>query len=184
MPRIARRINVAPPVTPTGIAKEEAVSASSEADSVAVPSGVRSNLSISPVSGLVKKITSSSVLSQMKPKTERAPSPAGLSESEDSEGGDMKSKEKWRKHGDAESRFTTINQKTAPLLCSGKKSRVGKDEGGDGVRRQGRSGRAVIAVRENSVGPQVEKGESGSTNVKQLKIARPGLEKPEKNTDV
>ena len=184
MARIARRINVAPPVAPTGVGKEEGMSVAAECDSIATPTGVRSNLSISPGSGFVKKVTCASALSQMKSKPDRAPSPAGLSESEDSEGGDVKSKEKWKKHGDAEARFAAINQKMAPLFSTGKKSRVSKEESGDGIRRQGRSGRTVIAVRESSTVTQVEKGDVAAANAKQLRNAKPGTEKPEKNSDV
>ena len=121
----------------------------------------------------------------MKAKLERVHSPAGLSESEDSEGGDAKSKEKWKKHGDAEARFGGVNQRIAPLFSPGKKSRVGsKEEGGDGIRRQGRSGRGMIAVRESStIPPHVEKGDVAA-NAKQMRSARPGTEKPEKPADV
>jgi hypothetical protein len=179
---------VASPVGPSGLGRDEAVNTvegESTRDSTATPSGSRSNLNIVPSSSVLKKVPSTTTLSQIKSKLERVPSPAGLSESDDSEGGDAKTKEKWKKHGDAEVRFGGVNQKITPLFSPGKKSRVGsKEEGGDGIRRQGRSGRGMIAVRENSTIPShIEKGDVAA-NAKQMKNARPGTEKPDKPTDV
>eukprot|EP00250_Pteridium_aquilinum_P001186 c11393_g1_i1 orf=342-4457(-) len=187
MSRVARRMNIAPPVGPTGGVRDEAIP-SAEGGPVrepsVMPTGVRSNPSTSPVAGLVKRVASTAALSQIKSKPERVASPAGLSESEDSEGADVKLKEKWKKHADSEGRFAPVNQKMAPLFSPGKKSRVGpKEEGGDGIRRQGRSGRALIAVRESSNVTLIEKGDA-SANAKQLRSARPGVDKMEKPVDV
>lgn len=188
MSRVARRMNVAPPVGPPGVIRDEAIP-SVEGGPVrepnVAPTGVRSTPSTSPVAGLVKRVTSTAALSQIKSKPERVASPVGLSESEDSEGADVKSKEKWKKHADSEGRFAAVNQKMAPLFSPGKKSRVGpKEEGGDGIRRQGRSGgRALIAVRESSNVTLIEKGDP-SANAKQLRSARPGVDKMDKPAEV
>ncbi|KAI5076464.1 hypothetical protein GOP47_0008529 [Adiantum capillus-veneris] len=185
MSRVARRMIIAPPMGPPGPggARDEGIPNMEVAPvREPTPTGVRSNPSTSPVAGLVKRVASTAALSQIKSKLDRVASPAGISESDDSEGADIKSKEKWKKHADSEGRFAPVNQKMAPL--SGKKSRVvPKEEGGDGMRRQGRSGRAIIAVRESSNVTLIEKGDP-SANAKQLRSARPGTDKMEKPVDV
>lgn len=187
MSRVARRMTKAPPMGPPGAggARDESIS-NVEVGPVRepTPTGARSNPSTSPVAGLVKRVASTAALSQIKSKPDRVASPAGISESDDSEGADIKAKEKWKKHVDSEGRFAPVNQKMAPLFSPGKKSRVGpKEEGGDGMRRQGRSGRALIAVRDSANVTHIEKGDP-SANAKQLRSARPGTDKMEKPVEV
>ncbi|KAH7442035.1 hypothetical protein KP509_03G067900 [Ceratopteris richardii] len=177
MSRVARRMNLAPPMGPpgTGAVRDESVSNIESASArESTPANTR----------FVKRVANTTALSHVKLKSDKVASPAAISESEDSEGADAKSKEKWKKHADSEGRFAPVNQKMAPIFSTGKKSRVGvKEEGGDGLRRQGRSGRAMIAVRDNSNTTLIEKGDP-SANAKQLRSARPGVDKMEKSIDV
>ncbi|MCO5572726.1 hypothetical protein L7F22_026485 [Adiantum nelumboides] len=185
MSRVARRM--IPPMGPPGAAgaRDENIPNMEVAPvREPTPSGVRSTPSTSPVAGLVKRVASTAALSQIKSKPDRIASPAGISESDDSEGPDMKFKDKWKKHADSEGRFAPVNQKMAPLTSQGKKSRVvPKEEGGENPRRLGRSGRAIIAVRDSSNVILIEKGDP-SANAKQLRSARPGADKMEKPHDV
>ncbi|KAH7283596.1 hypothetical protein KP509_34G015100 [Ceratopteris richardii] len=182
--RVARRMNLVGP-TGTGGIRDETVTKSEPAitheSANACP---RSTPSSSPITNLVKRGNNNAVISQIKTKNNRLPSAGGESESEDSEGTDMNSKEKWKKQADPEGRLAPINQKMAPLFLQGKKSRVGtRDEGAEGIRRQGRSGRVMIAVRESLDMTPIEKGDL-CANAVQLRSARPGTDKMDKSIDV
>lgn len=171
MARIARRI-----------IRDEAVSTGegNSAHDGSATVGARSNSSMPVSAGFDRRIGQHVSLSQNKLKAERVTSSIGLSESDDSEGGCVKFKEKGQKHGDSECKFAPVNQNMGPLVVTEKKS---KEEIGDGVRRQGRSGRGLIAGRESCVVHQVETADA-SANAKQLRSARPGIEKLEKSLDI
>ncbi|XP_022147622.1 uncharacterized protein LOC111016503 isoform X2 [Momordica charantia] len=104
-------------------------------------------------------------------------SSAALSESEESGAAEIKSREKTRKSDDLDDKSEQGVQKVSTLVLSNRKSKLVDEDIGDGVRRQGRTGRAFTSTR--SLMPMtVEKVDTVGT-AKQLRSARLGFDKVE-----
>ncbi|XP_057766538.1 uncharacterized protein LOC130986986 isoform X2 [Salvia miltiorrhiza] len=106
-------------------------------------------------------------------------SPAALSESEGSGAAEIKSRDKNKKCDELDEKSVQNVQKISALLLPPKKNKaVNADDHGDGVRRQGRTGRGFTSSR--SLLPlSVEKlGNVGTT--KQIRSSRLGLDKTER----
>ncbi|KAI3916753.1 hypothetical protein MKX01_004040 [Papaver californicum] len=114
---------------------------------------------------------------QQKVKLEIAPSPARLSKSEESEAGE-KPKEKGIDNDEIDDKAVSALQKVGPLVTPTKKNKMLiNEEIGDGVRRQGRSGRGSSLSRA-SAPPLREKLENQALS-KPLQNSRPGSDKNE-----
>ncbi|KAK9284066.1 hypothetical protein L1049_012326 [Liquidambar formosana] len=112
---------------------------------------------------------------QLKMKLEIVSSPARLSESEESGAGENRLKEKGVGGGEMEERSVNGGQIVGPSALLTKKKILIKEENGDGVRRQGRSGRASPFSRA-SISPMREKLENPAPT-KPLRNIRPGSDK-------
>ncbi|XP_031282756.1 uncharacterized protein LOC116141386 [Pistacia vera] len=115
---------------------------------------------------------------QYKVKQEIVSSPARLSESEESGAGENREgrlKEKGIGSSEVEERTTSVHSGGPSLLLTKKNKALNKEEIGDGVRRQGRSGRGSSYSRA-SISPLREKLENSSSS-KPLKSSRPGSDK-------
>lgn len=116
---------------------------------------------------------------QFKVKQEMVSSPARISEAEESgacENREIRSKEKGFASAEIEGRGSNAFQNTVPLALNTKKGKViVKEEAGDGVRRQGRSGRGS-SFPKVSISPVKAKLED-SASAKPAKIARLGSER-------
>ncbi|KAF9676557.1 hypothetical protein SADUNF_Sadunf08G0014400 [Salix dunnii] len=107
---------------------------------------------------------------QIRVKHENVPSPSRLSESEESAAGENhEGKPKDKRTGSSGVEERSLNQNAVPSLLLTKKNKTpSREDNGDGVRRQGRTGR----------------GPSSRTNISQMKekLENPALTKPLKNT--
>ncbi|XP_044461727.1 uncharacterized protein LOC123193031 isoform X2 [Mangifera indica] len=115
---------------------------------------------------------------QYKVKQEMVSSPARLSESEESGAGENRVgrlKERGVGSGEVEERTTSVHSGGPSLLLTKKNKALNNEEIGDGVRRQGRSGRSSSYSRSN-ISPLREKLENSSSS-KLLKSSRPGSDK-------
>lgn len=111
-----------------------------------------------------------------KVKLENVSSPSRLSESEESGAGENRSKEKGMGSCETEEKSVNGIQNVGPSVLLAKKNKILiKEEIGDGVRRQGRSGRG-LAFSRASMSPVREKFEN-PTSTKPLRSARPGSDK-------
>ena len=111
-----------------------------------------------------------------KMKLENVSSPARLSESEESGAGENRSKEKGMSNCEAEERSVNGIQNAGSSVLIAKKNKILiKEDIGDGVRRQGRSGRGSAFSRA-CISPMREKFENPTTT-KPLRSARPGSDK-------
>ncbi|KAL5572427.1 hypothetical protein UlMin_022024 [Ulmus minor] len=125
--------------------------------------------------GIAKRLSGSSP-QQVKLKAEPLSS-AALSESEESGVAETKSKDKGKKSDDMDEKVGQNVQKVSTLILSSQKNKpVAGDDLGDGVRRQGRTGRVFTSAR--SLMPMTEKL-GGVGTAKQLRSARPGFDKTE-----
>ncbi|CAJ1975779.1 unnamed protein product [Sphenostylis stenocarpa] len=103
---------------------------------------------------------------------------AVLSESEESGVAEIKPKEKGRKPEEIDQKAGQNIQKVSNLVLSSRKNKiVSGEEHGDGVRRQGRTGRNVPAARSPTPMASEKLGNIGT--VKQLRSSRLGHEKSE-----
>lgn len=109
---------------------------------------------------------------QQKAKPEHAQSPHRLSESEESVGGESGLKDKGKGNSDADA---NDGQNVGPLALGMKIKPVINEENGEGVRRQGRSGRGPLIARASS-SLAGEKLDNAATP-KPLRSNRPGCEK-------
>lgn len=127
--------------------------------------------------GYAKRMTGSSP-QQVKLKVDPLSS-AALSESEESGAAEIKSRDKAKKSDDVDEKPGQNVQKVSPLVLSSRKNKLATGEDpGDGVRRQGRTGRGFTSTR--SLMPMtVEKIGSVGT-AKQLRSARLGFDKTER----
>ncbi|KAL3701802.1 hypothetical protein R1sor_019824 [Riccia sorocarpa] len=186
MARIARRVNHMPGAVAardeqTATVNDSPVNRDNGGPSV----GARPSTGMASGSGVARRVSVSTTHAHPQTKskvTERVTASVGLSESDESEDEAEKVKEKPKKQGDWEQKPTPLNsQKLGSSAAPAKKARVAsKEEGaGDGVRRQGRSGRGAVGPRTNVVSPVVEKVEA-SGNAKQLRSVRVGPEKHER----
>ncbi|XP_008784017.1 uncharacterized protein LOC103703090 isoform X3 [Phoenix dactylifera] len=121
-------------------------------------------------------ISHNTLQSNLKP--DNLPSPAGLSESEESGAIGNKLKEKGIDNGELEDGPLNTVHKTMAVVLPTKKNKVpSKEEIGDGVRRQGRSGRGSMQAKA-CLTLMKEKSEHIDT-AKPLKSGRPGSDKSE-----
>ncbi|GMI81313.1 SAGA complex subunit 2A [Hibiscus trionum] len=127
-------------------------------------------------SGFARRLSSSSTR-QVKLKGDALSSTA-LSESEESGAAESKSKEKVKMSGEIDEKAGQSVQKVSNLaIPSRKRKLMAGEDNGDGVRRQGRTGRGIISSR-SPVPMTIEKfGNVGTA--KQLRSARLGLDKAE-----
>ncbi|XP_021730540.1 uncharacterized protein LOC110697476 [Chenopodium quinoa] len=122
----------------------------------------------------VRNIMSSS--QQLKAKLDNASSPARLSEGEETSAVDNRLKDKELGGSELDDKSSNSHQHASPSGLFTKKSKLlVKDEIGDGVRRQGRSGRGS-SVPKGSMSPLREKLDN-PTMGKPVRSARPGSEK-------
>jgi len=104
---------------------------------------------------------------------------AALSESEESGVAEMKPKEKGRKSAEIDQKPGQNVQKVSNFILPSRKSKlVSAEEHGDGVRRQGRTGRNFPVARSPTPMTSEKLGNVGT--VKQLRSSRLGLEKSER----
>ncbi|KAJ0973415.1 hypothetical protein J5N97_021374 [Dioscorea zingiberensis] len=115
---------------------------------------------------------------QIKLKFENVPSPAGFSESEESGAVDNRSKEKEIENGETEDVGMSSGHRVATLVLPTKKNKLSlKEESGDGIRRQGRSGRSSMQSKAG-LPLMKEKLEIGETN-KPIRSGRPCSDRSE-----
>ncbi|TKY72826.1 hypothetical protein E2542_SST01571 [Spatholobus suberectus] len=104
--------------------------------------------------------------------------PAALSESEESGVAEIKPKEKGRKPEEIDQKVGQNVQKVSNMALPTRKNKlVSGEEHGDGVRRQGRTGRNFPAARSQMPMTSAKLGNIGT--VKQLRSSRVGFEKSE-----
>lgn len=126
---------------------------------------------------LARGVASSGQL--IKVKFENIASPAGFSESEESGAMDNKSKDKEIEIGDTEDGGMSSGHRVSTLILPTKKNKLSlKEESGDGIRRQGRSGRSSMQSKAG-LPLMKEKLEIGETN-KPLRSGRPGSDRSER----
>ncbi|XP_039132939.1 uncharacterized protein LOC120269999 isoform X2 [Dioscorea cayenensis subsp. rotundata] len=126
---------------------------------------------------LARGVASSGQL--IKVKFENIASPAGFSESEESGAMDNKSKDKEIENGDTEDGGMSSGHRVSTLILPTKKNKLSlKEESGDGIRRQGRSGRSSMQSKAG-LPLMKEKLEIGETN-KPLRSGRPGSDRSER----
>ncbi|KAL2943109.1 Guanine nucleotide-binding protein-like alpha-11 subunit [Bienertia sinuspersici] len=121
----------------------------------------------------VRNIMSSS--QQLKAKLDNAPSPARLSESEENSAADNRLKDKEVGGSEMDDKSLNSHQHIGPGVFPKKNKLLVKGEIGDGVRRQGRSGRGSLLPK-GGISPFREKLENSSM-AKPVRNARPGSEK-------
>ncbi|MBA0568096.1 hypothetical protein Golob_005612 [Gossypium lobatum] len=127
-------------------------------------------------SGFARRFSSSSP-QQIKLKGD-ALSSATLSESEESGAAEIKSKEKVKKSDEIDEKSGQNVQKVSTLILSSRKNKLMTGEDiGDGVRRQGRTGRGITSTR--SLMPMTVEKFGNVRTAKQLRSARLGLDKTE-----
>ncbi|KAK8509097.1 hypothetical protein V6N13_062149 [Hibiscus sabdariffa] len=127
-------------------------------------------------SGFARRFSSSSP-QQIKLKGE-ALSSATLSESEESGAAEIKSKEKVKRSDEIDEKAGQNVQKVSTLVLPSRKNKVMTGEDiGDGVRRQGRTGRGITSTR--SLMPMTVEKFGNVRTAKQLRSARLGLDKTE-----
>uniref|UniRef100_A0A1D1Z2K0 Chlorophyllase-1, chloroplastic n=1 Tax=Anthurium amnicola TaxID=1678845 RepID=A0A1D1Z2K0_9ARAE len=109
---------------------------------------------------------------QLKLKLENVLSPVGVSESEESGAAENKSKEKGLDSAEIEDGAVNAVQKVASFVPPSKKNKLSsREEIGDGVRRQGRSGRGSTQPK---AGVSLSKEKSGNVDTaKPLRTGRP-----------
>ncbi|XP_038707466.1 uncharacterized protein LOC120002747 isoform X2 [Tripterygium wilfordii] len=154
-----RRLNLVSPVS-SNVESQFQGFPSSEFSSRTSPVGIGGSLLASTMDNNSLKI---------KVEIENVSSPFGLSESEESVAGESKAKEKGN---DSREVALTNTQKVGAYMLSGKKNKV-PNEIGDGVRRQGRSGRGLSSP---SIQLEREKLENLPTT-NPLQIMRPTSDK-------
>ncbi|CAM8949070.1 unnamed protein product [Rhodiola kirilowii] len=160
-----RRANLISPVS-----NHEDMQTSSEGCSP--ETGGMINSSATNVSPRMKGVSNG--LKQMKVKHEIVSSPGLFSESEESGAGDSKIEEKGKTDANSDGSLFNGGRHTGSSSPPMKKNKLHlKDDNGDGVRRQGRSGRGSQTVT-SSASPVNERLESAA---KPVRIARPGYDK-------
>lgn len=176
----ARRVNVMPPVSISVPAKEEAngveeVGAGLREGiaSVATPSSRPSLGGAGGGGSLAKRGVGQGV---PPPKAERSMVSVGPVESEEymEEGQKMKGRRKKQEDEDGEQRVPGASERSGSVVVATSRGVVlgaGEESGGgDGVRRQGRTGRGPVTARVAAVSSALEKAEGATTNVKPTRI--------------
>jgi len=132
-----------------------------------IPSGMNGSLPVRNMSGSSQ---------QLKVKLENAQSPARLSECEENSAGESRLKDKTPGGSEADERSMNGHHHVSPSSFLTKKSKLAvKEDIGDGVRRQGRTGRGSSFSR-NSMSPMREKLDNPAIG-KPVRSTRPGSEK-------
>lgn len=163
-----RRANLISPVS-----NQDEVEVPAEACS---PSDFGARLTPGVTSGSIFSKAASNLTQNLKVKAESVLSPARLSESEESGAGESKLKEKGGVTCEGEEKTVNTVQSNGMSTSHTKKNKfLVKEETGDGVRRQGRSGRGSAFSR-SSISPTREKFENQVT-AKPLRNSRPASEK-------
>ncbi|XP_070031362.1 uncharacterized protein [Nicotiana tomentosiformis] len=163
-----RRANLISPVS-----NQDEVEVPSEACS---PSDFGARLTPGVTSGSILSKAANNVTQNLKVKAESVLSPARLSESEESGAGENRLKEKGGSTCEGEEKIVNTVQSNGISTSHMKKNKfLVKEEIGDGVRRQGRSGRGSAFSR-SSISPTREKFENQVT-AKPLRNSRPASEK-------
>ncbi|XP_060184209.1 uncharacterized protein LOC132613929 isoform X1 [Lycium barbarum] len=163
-----RRANLISPVS-----NQDEVEVPSEACS---PSDFGARLTPGVTSGSILTKAVSNVTQNLKVKAESVLSPARLSESEESGAGESRLKEKGGGTCEGEEKTVNTVQSNGMSTSHMKKNKfLVKEETGDGVRRQGRSGRGSVFSR-SSISPTREKFENQVT-AKPLRNSRAASEK-------
>ncbi|KAL0403554.1 UNVERIFIED_CONTAM: hypothetical protein Sradi_1996200 [Sesamum radiatum] len=140
------------------------------------PSDFSSRLSTGGTNASLPTKSSASGNQNTKLKPENVPSPARFSESEESGAGEIRIKEKGLDRGDVEEKDGNAAQNVGTSTVPMKKNKIMvKEEIGEGVRRQGRSGR-VSPFSRTSISPTREKMDN-LMPAKPLRNARPGSDK-------
>ncbi|XP_011102063.1 uncharacterized protein LOC105180111 isoform X2 [Sesamum indicum] len=140
------------------------------------PSDFSSRLSAGGTSASLPTKSSASANQNTKLKPENVPSPARFSESEESGAGEIRIKEKGLDRADVEEKDGNAVQNVGTTTVPMKKNKIMvKEEIGEGVRRQGRSGR-VSPFSRTSISPTREKMDN-LMPTKPLRNARPGSDK-------
>ncbi|KAL1805221.1 hypothetical protein ACET3Z_028289 [Daucus carota] len=117
---------------------------------------------------------------QVRIKGDQYPSTA-LSESEESGAAEVKSKDKAKNSDEADNKSGKNVQKTATLVVPPRKNKMATgDDIGDGIRRQGRTGRGFSSTRSLVPVTMEKHGNIGTT--KQLRSAKFGFDKTESKT--
>ncbi|KAH0745509.1 hypothetical protein KY285_007166 [Solanum tuberosum] len=163
-----RRANLISPVS-----NQDEVEVPSEACS---PSDFGARLTPGVTSGSILSKAASNLTQNLKVKADSVLSPTRLSESEESGAGESRLKEKGGVTCEGEEKTVNTVQSNGVSTSHMKKNKfLVKGETGDGVRRQGRSGRGSAFSR-SSISPTREKFENQVT-VKPLRNSRPASEK-------
>lgn len=127
--------------------------------------------------GLIKRLSSNSP-QQVKSKGDHF-STAALSESEESGVAEFKSRDKGEKAEELDEKVSQNVQKVSTLVVPQRKNKpVSGDDLGDGVRRQGRTGRGFTSSR--SLMPMTVEKIGNVGTAKQLRSTRLGLDKSER----
>ncbi|CAK9177122.1 unnamed protein product [Ilex paraguariensis] len=165
MSRIARRTNFVPIVS----SNDE----SPALDAISDVSGIENG------PGFAKRFSGNSP-QQSKLKGEHF-SPATLSDSEESGAVDLKYKEKSKNSDEMDEKAGQSIQKVSALILPPRKNKmVSRDDLGDGVRRQGRTGRGFASTR--SLTPMTTEKLGNVGTAKQLRSAELRLDKTESKT--
>ncbi|KAG7984023.1 hypothetical protein I3843_04G136200 [Carya illinoinensis] len=161
--RTARRTNLVPPIV------------SSNDETPAPDAG--SDITGSEIGlGLARRLHGSSP-QRVKLKSDPLSS-ATLSESEESGAVETKSRDKCRKSDEIDEKVVQSVQKVSTLVLSSRKTKpVAADDLGDGIRRQGRTGRGFTSTR--SLLPMTVEKIGNVGTAKQLRSARLGFDKTE-----
>ncbi|KAK9170414.1 hypothetical protein Syun_002554 [Stephania yunnanensis] len=140
---------------------------------------VGARISSSETSGPLMLRGASNNTQQFKMKLEHVPSPVGLSESEESGAGEIRLKEKGTDNDEIVDKSISAVEKVSSFLLPSKKNHKlsAKEEIGDGVRRQGRSGRGSSLSR-SCIIPAKEKFENPGIS-RALQSTRAGPDKSE-----
>ncbi|XP_010541085.1 PREDICTED: uncharacterized protein LOC104814635 isoform X2 [Tarenaya hassleriana] len=162
--RIARRTNLVPIVS----SNDEVPSSDNISDIGCSETGF----------GFHKRSPAASPM-QMKLKGENSFSPAALSESEESGPPEIKSRDKGKQSDEVDDKAAhNVPKMSIPILQSRKNNKVvAGEELGDGVRRQGRTGRGFASTRSLTPMGMEKLGNVGTA--KQLRSARQSLDKSE-----
>ncbi|KAI3458839.1 hypothetical protein Pfo_015502 [Paulownia fortunei] len=140
------------------------------------PSDFGPRISIGGINASLLSKSAANGNQNVKVKPENVPSPARLSESEESGAGENRINDKGVGSRDLEERAANAGQSVGPSAIPMKKNKIMvKEEIGDGVRRQGRSGRVSLFSRA-SVSPTREKLDN-VVPTKPVRNARSGSDK-------
>lgn len=140
------------------------------------PSDFGPRISIGGINASLLSKSAANSNQNLKAKSENVPSPARLSESEESGASEKRINNKGAASRDPEERSANAGQSVCPSVIPRKKNKIMvKEDHGDGVRRQGRSGR-ISPFSGGSISPTREKLDN-VVPTKPLRNVRSGSEK-------